>query len=207
MRGPPAAAGRAGVGCRRLHLAFAQQHPLQAVEPAPAPLRRVEGAKRAVFWQGVQERQQGWNCLLQGGVERQHLPGHSDPDGACVVAILHPDITLQQVEPREIRCGFAVGHGGTLEHQPAPGTVRVDCLVYQARLAHAGLAEDRHHLPMPGACPLQRQGQRRQLRLPAHKAGEPTCDVSKISPARLASAISTRSTSSSESAEGGKTFT
>ena len=44
---------------QRLHLAFAQQHALQGVERAPAPLRRVQRQKRAVLRQGVQERQQG----------------------------------------------------------------------------------------------------------------------------------------------------
>ena len=166
-----------------LHLTFAQQHALQAVERASAPLRRVEGAKRAVLRQGVQERQQGGDGLLQGGVERQHLPRHSGPDGAGVVAVLHLDIALQQVEHREVRRGFAVGHRGALEHQPALGAVRVDHFVHQARLAHAGLAEERHHLPVPGARPLQRLVQRRQLRLPAHKAGEPAGDCGLQAPA------------------------
>ena len=48
----------------------------------------------------------------------------------------------------------------------------MDHLVHQARLAHAGLADERHHLSVPGASPLQRLVQRCQLRLPAHKAGE-----------------------------------
>ena len=55
--------------------------------------------------------------------------------------------------------------------------------VHQARLAHAGLAEERHHLPVPGARPLQRLVQRRQLRLPAHKAGEPAGDRRLQAPA------------------------
>ena len=50
---------------------------------APASGRRVHAAgrvkrqKRAVLRQRVQERQQGGNGLLEGGVERQHLPRHS----------------------------------------------------------------------------------------------------------------------------------
>jgi hypothetical protein len=141
---------------QRLHLTFAQQHALQAVERAPAPLRRIEREKRAVLWQGVQEGQEGRDRLLQGGVEREHLPGHTSPDSTRVVTVLHLDVALQQVEHREVRRGFAVGHRGALQHPPALSTVRVDHLVDQARLAHAGLAEERHHLPVPGASPLQR---------------------------------------------------
>jgi hypothetical protein len=51
--------------------------------------------------------------------------------------------------------------------------VRVEHFVHQTRLAHPSLTEERHHLPAPGSCPLQRLVQGRQFRLPAHKAQEP----------------------------------
>ena len=71
---------------QRLHLAFAQQHALEAVERALAPLRRIELQKRAVLRQGVQQRQQRREGVLEGLVQRQHLPGHLGPDGARVIA-------------------------------------------------------------------------------------------------------------------------
>ena len=43
----------------------------------------------------------------------------------------------------------------------------------QARLPHARLADQRHHLTMSRPSPLQRLLQRRQLLLPSHEAGEP----------------------------------
>jgi hypothetical protein len=159
-----------------LHLTFAQQHALEAIERAPALLRWVKSAKRVVLWQGIQECQQGGNRVLQGGVECQDLPGHLGPDGADVVPGFHMRIALEQVEHREVRRGCAVGDRGALQHPPALGAVRVDDLVDQARLAHAGLTEERHHLPLPSARPFQCLGQRRQLRLPTHKAGESTGD-------------------------------
>ena len=136
--------------------------------------RRCGGSsaqKRTVLRQSIQQRQQGREGLLEGGVERQHLPGHFGPDGAGVIAVLHLDIALQQVEHREVRRGFAIGHRGALEHQPALRAVGVDHLVHQARLAHAGLAHQRHHLPVPGTRPLQRLVQRLQLRSAVPQSG------------------------------------
>ena len=54
-------------------------------------------------------------------------------------------------------------------------TVRVDELIDQARLPHAGLANHGHHLAMPRSSPLQGLLQRHQLLLPPHEAGEPAC--------------------------------
>ena len=65
-----------------LYLAFAQQHALEGVQRALAPLRRVELQERAVLWQGVQERQQRREGVLERLVQRQHLPGHLGADGA-----------------------------------------------------------------------------------------------------------------------------
>ena len=65
-----------------LHLAFAQQHPLEGVERALAALRRVKLQEGAVVREGIQQREQRRNRLLEGRVERQHLPGHLGAD-AC----------------------------------------------------------------------------------------------------------------------------
>ena len=83
---------------QRLHLAFAQQHALEPVERALAALRRVEVQKGTVVRQRLQERQQRREGLLEGLVQRQHLPGDLGPDGAGVIAVLHMAVALQQVE-------------------------------------------------------------------------------------------------------------
>ena len=71
---------------QRLHLALAQQQALERVEGALAALRRVERAGRGCRPAGVQQPQQRRDGLLEGLVQRQHLPGHLGPDGARVVA-------------------------------------------------------------------------------------------------------------------------
>ena len=73
---------------QRLHLAFPDQQALERVQGAPTALRRVEGTKGAVVRQHLQERQQRREGVLEGLVERQHLPGHLGPHGAVVVVLL-----------------------------------------------------------------------------------------------------------------------
>ena len=71
---------------QRLYLAFAQQHALERLKRALATLRRIEGAKRTVVRQHLQEGQQRREGVLEGLVERQHLAGHLGPHGAGVIA-------------------------------------------------------------------------------------------------------------------------
>ena len=104
---------------QRLHLAFAQQHALEGLEGVLAALRRVEGAKRTVLRQHLQQRQQRREGVLQGRVERQHLAGHLGPHGAGVVLLLHVAVALEQVEDGEVRRRLAIGHRGAFEDQPA----------------------------------------------------------------------------------------
>jgi hypothetical protein len=87
---------------QRLHLALAQQHALEGVKQTLAPLWWVEGAKRAVVWQGVQQPEESRDGLLQGLVQRQHLPGDLGPNGARLICILDMDVMLQQVDDWEV---------------------------------------------------------------------------------------------------------
>ena len=158
---------------------------LSAVERALAALRRVQVQKGAVVRQGVQERQQRREGLLEGLVQGQHLPRDLGPDGARVIAVVHMAVALEQVDDGEVGRGLAVGHRGALQHPPALGAVGVDTLIDQARLAHARLPHQGHHLavarpapvPGPGAAPpapccrptKRRQAPRgRGLQAPAH---------------------------------------
>ena len=50
---------------------------------------------------------------------------------------------------------LAIRHRGAFEHAPALGVLGVHGLVDEARLPHARLAHQRHHLAMPGASPGQ----------------------------------------------------
>ena len=154
-----------------LRLAFPQQHPLERLQRALAPLRRIELLEGAVVRQGLQEGEQRGDGLLQGLVQRQHLPGDLGPDGARVVTLLDVGIALEQFDHREIGRGFAIGHRGTLQHQPALGAVGMDELIHQARLPHARLAHQRHDLAMPRPGPLQRLLQGRPVLAAVRRSG------------------------------------
>jgi hypothetical protein len=65
-----------------LHLAFAQEEPLEGLQSALTPLGRVEVLERAVLRQRIEEGQECWHRLLQALVERQHLAGDLGADGA-----------------------------------------------------------------------------------------------------------------------------
>jgi hypothetical protein len=134
-----------------LPLAFAQQQALEPLERALAALRRVELPKGAIVWERVQEREQGGEGVLEGLVERDDLPGHLGPDGACVIAVIHMAVALEQVRDGEVGHGLAVGHCGALQHPPILRAVGVDTLMHQAGLAHPRFPHQGDHLAV--ACP------------------------------------------------------
>jgi hypothetical protein len=115
---------------QRLHLAFAQQHVLEPVERALAALRRVQVQKGTVRRRGIQEGEQRWDGLLEGLVQRQHLPGDLGADGASVVGALQVAVAPQQVKHREIGRRLAIGHRGALQHPPALRVMGMDAFVH-----------------------------------------------------------------------------
>src|SRR5262249_5498413 len=154
---------------QRLHLTFAQQHTLECLERALTPLRWIQTQERAVLRQDIQQREQRRDSVLKSGIERQYLPRYLGPDGAGVVALLDMGIALEQVNHREIWRGLAIGHRGTLQHQPPLRAVGVDEFVDQARLADASFADQGHRLALPRFSLGQRLLQGYEVRLPPHK--------------------------------------
>src|SRR5262249_28042689 len=88
---------------------------VKGVERAQASLGWIELQKRTVLRQGVHERQQRRDCVLEGRVERQYLAGHLGADGARVVVLLHMAVALEQVDDREVRCRLAIRYRGAFE--------------------------------------------------------------------------------------------
>ncbi len=158
---------------QRLHLAFAQQQALECLQDALAALQGLELQKGAIVWQGVQQREQGRDDLLEGLIQGEHLPDDLGPDGAYIVALLHVDIALEQVEHGEIRGGLAIGHRGTFEHPPSREVVGMDKLVHQAGLPHPSLSNYGDDVAVTRFCLCQRLLQRLELHLAPDKAGQP----------------------------------
>ena len=139
---------------QRLYLALMQQDACERFERALASLGWVKTQEWAVFWEGIQQRQQRRDGVLECRVERQHLPGDFGADGAGVIALFDVTVALEQVDDREVRRGLTIGDRGTLQHQPALGMIGVDTLVDQPRLAYPGFPNERDDLAMSGASPL-----------------------------------------------------
>jgi hypothetical protein len=95
------------------------------------------------------------DSVLQGFVQRQHVPRRLGPDRARIVGILIPEIALEQLDDWEVGRRFPILHRRALENQPALDVRRVEELVDQARLPHAGFTHGPDHLATAGASLLQ----------------------------------------------------
>ena len=94
----------------RLDLTFPQQEPLDRLQdPLPA-LRRVEGAPRVIVDGDIQQRQERRQERLQRPVQRQELDRHSFANLPLVVALLDPQICLQQLDDGQVRRRPPIGY-------------------------------------------------------------------------------------------------
>ena len=134
---------------QRPDLALPQQQALQGVERALPSLGGIEGWKRAVRGERVQQRQQGRDGVPQALVERQHVPGDLGADRARVVAVRDLEVRLEEIDDRQVRGRLPVRHGEALEDEPSLGPMGMDELVEEAGLPHAGLPDDGHDLAVP----------------------------------------------------------
>ena len=140
---------------QRPDLALPQQQALQGVERALPSLGGIEGRKRAVRGERVQQRQQGRDGVPQALVERQHVPGDLGADRARVVAVRDLEVRLEEIDDRQVRGRLPVRHGEALEDEPSLGAMGMDELVEEAGLPHAGLPDDGHDLAVPAAGSLE----------------------------------------------------
>src|SRR5262245_17095793 len=109
-------------------------------------------------------------------------------DRLSVVLGFELEIGPEQVDDGEVGRGLVVGHRAAFEDEPAGHTVGVGELPEEAGFAHAGLADDGHHLAVTGTGLLQGLAQGLDLSLPSHKGGEAAGCGSLEAPARGSSA-------------------
>jgi hypothetical protein len=145
------------------------------------PLGRIERQEGTVGRQGVQERQQRRDGLLDGLVQGQEVPRDVGPDGTRLVPVLDVQIALEQIDDRDIGRGFPIRDRGTLYHQPPLGSIRAKTLIDEAGLAHPWLSHQRHHLAMAAPSRLQRVVEVIQFTIPPDETGEPP-DGSRLQP-------------------------
>lgn len=85
---------------KRLHLAFAKQHTLDAVEGAVTPLQRVQSIPFAITRRDVQQRQERREDRLESPVEGENLARHLLADAPCIVSTLDREVPTEQIDDR-----------------------------------------------------------------------------------------------------------
>ena len=94
---------------QRLDLALPEEELLDRVEGALPPLGPVEGVPRGILHGDVQQMQQRRQERLQRSIQHEELAGDALANHARVVALLDPEIALQQFDDGQVRCGLPVG--------------------------------------------------------------------------------------------------
>ena len=89
-----------------------------------------------------------------------------------IVLVSDLEISLEQIDHRQVARGLAIGHGGCLEDQPFLDPMRVRELVDQPRLAHAGLAHNGDNLAAASTSLTEDPAQVFDLSGAAHEARE-----------------------------------
>ena len=108
---------------QRLDLTFPEDQPFDRIQCPLTALWRVQGVPRFVIDGDIQQRQERRQQRLERAVQHQELAGHSFADLALVVAVMDPEIRLQQLDDRQVRRGLPVGNRAAFEYQPAVGAV------------------------------------------------------------------------------------
>jgi hypothetical protein len=112
----------------------------------------IEGLPLRLLNRYLQERQDGGQGRTQRLVEPQHFAYHLLAPAPQVIAVVDAAIVFEQVQHWQVGGRLAIGHRAAGEHEPSLGVMGMQELVDEARLPHARLAHQRHHLAVPGLC-------------------------------------------------------
>ena len=154
-----------------LDLALPEQQPLDAVERALAALRRIEALPLEVVDGQVEQAQKGRQPGRELTVEGEELAGHFLANVPRVDARLDLEVALEEIDRRADTGGLAVGNGARLAGSASPRSMGMRELPVQARLAHAGLADDRYDLTVAGTSVLEGLAQLRRSRRRGRRSG------------------------------------
>ena len=133
---------------------------------------RIERLPLRVLGRHVEQRQERRQTAFLRAVQRHELPRQLLAHRARAVAVLDGEIALEEIDHRQIGRRLTVRDRAGLEDEPAVDAGRVGDFPDQARLAHAGFPDHRHHLPMAAAGAAQRLAELVQLARAPHEAGQ-----------------------------------
>ena len=157
---------------QRLDLTLAYQQLLQRLERSLATLSGIQPVPGGVSGRDIEERQERRQAGFLGTVQRQELPRHLLAHRPGTVPILDREVTLEEVDHRQIGRRLAVRDRAGLEHEPSVDAMRVRHLPHQPRFPDARLADNRRHLAVSGGGAPERLAQLVQLGVPPNEAGQ-----------------------------------
>jgi hypothetical protein len=129
-------------GCRR---PLARHEPVHRAHHLAAAAVGIQVAEGAVLG-NPQHPEDGGHALLELRIEHAQARGDLVADRRRVVAALHLEVPAVQLHAGPVAGGAAVGDGGRLDDEAAPGPAAPGELEAEPRLAHAHVAHHRHDL-------------------------------------------------------------
>ena len=112
-------------------------------------LDRVERPERMIVVQRIEQIQHRQDHLLERWIEGEDFPRYFLADRLDAVMDVELEVMPEQFGDRQVRRRVSVRRRVGFQDEPPGGGLRMNELVHQARLADAGLADDRHHLAVP----------------------------------------------------------
>ena len=104
-----------------LDLGFTEHEPPDRLEGALPPLRRIEGLPRLVVHGHVEQGEERGKARLQRRIEREEPPRHLFANHERIVAILDPEVRLEEFDDGPVRGRLAVGDRSARAGRASPG--------------------------------------------------------------------------------------
>src|SRR5262249_28864822 len=115
------------------------------------------------------QREEMWQRVLEGTIERQHLPGHLLAPAPLVVVGLDVAVATDEFDDREVREGSSVRRASGVEHRRTLPRDTLE-LVEEPRLPDTGVSHDRDGASGAAECPRERLHERAELGLAPDEA-------------------------------------
>ena len=154
---------------KRLGLTLPQEQALDRVEGALAALCGVKESPLRIVDRRAQERHKGGEIRSEQLVLAKDLPRNTLADSGRPLGIVDQEVTLDEIDDRQRRCRDPVRNRATAEDAPSPDVVGARQFVDEARLAHPGLSNHRHHVSLAALDFLEALAQGFQLPLTLHE--------------------------------------
>src|SRR5262249_6074426 len=108
-------------------------------------------------------------------IQGQQLPGYFFADLTMCFKLRDFEVRLEELDDGQIAGLLPVGQGSRLQDEPVLRAMGVGELEYEAGLAHARLADERHHLPTAAPSTVHRAADLRDLGVASDELAQAAC--------------------------------